>query len=61
MQERRDSPKTEPFAFRMSRERLEECRGMCPEARLRWLEEANRFVLRFLGIERLERWKARQK
>ncbi len=34
---------------------------MSPEAKLRWLEEANQFVRTFVGLDRLERWKERQR
>lgn len=45
-----------PFVFRLTKEKLEECRGMSPEEKLRWLEEANRFVQKFLSADQLARW-----
>ncbi len=45
-----------PFVFRMTREKLEECRGMSPEAKLNWLEEANRFISKFVSKAQLARW-----
>jgi hypothetical protein len=46
-----------PFVFRLSKEKLEECREMSPAARLRWLEEANRFIQKFINENQLARWK----
>jgi hypothetical protein len=40
----------------MTREKLEECREMSPEARLQWLEEANRFIHKFVSEAQLARW-----
>ena len=44
------------FAFRPDPDTLKACRGMSAEDKLRWLEEANEFVRRFVPPERLERW-----
>jgi hypothetical protein len=46
-----------PFAFRPSRQALEYFRDASPEAKLNWLEEANRFVNDFVSPEKRERWK----
>lgn len=45
-----------PFVLRITREKLEECRGMSPEAKLRWLQEANRLINKFLSQDKLARW-----
>jgi hypothetical protein len=45
-----------PFVFRLTREKLEECRGMSAAAKLRWLEEANRFIRKVMSPAQLERW-----
>ena len=46
----------EPFVFRLTEDKLRECRHMTAEEKLRWLEEANAFVRKFVPPERLERW-----
>ena len=48
---------TKPFAFRPSPESLKQFKDASPEAKLNWLEEANRFVNDFVPREKLERWK----
>ena len=50
-------PKKKPFAFRPSQEALNQFKDASPEAKLNWLEEANRFVNDFVSPEKLERWK----
>lgn len=50
-------PKKKPFAFRPSQEALDQFKDASPEAKLNWLEEANRFVNDFVSPEKLERWK----
>ena len=49
--------KNKPFAFRPSPETLRQFKDASPEAKLNWLEEANRFVNDFVPREKLERWK----
>ncbi len=61
MSEGREEKEPRVFAFRVTREKLRESRDMSPEAKLRWLEEANQFVRTFVGLDRLERWKERQR
>lgn len=46
----------EPFVFRLTEDKLRECRNMTAAEKLRWLEEANAFVRKFVPAERLERW-----
>jgi len=46
-----------PFVFRPSQEALRQFKDASPEAKLNWLEEANRFVNDFVSPEKLERWK----
>lgn len=46
-----------PFAFRPSPEALREFKNASAEARLDWLEEANRFVHDFVSPQKLEKWK----
>lgn len=50
-------PRKKPFAFRPSPEALKQFKDATPEAKLDWLEEANRFVHDFVSSEKLERWK----
>ncbi|MHB8845597.1 MAG: hypothetical protein ACYC7L_12735 [Nitrospirota bacterium] len=50
-------PKKRPFAFRPSREALKQFKDASPEAKLNWLEEANKFVNDFVSPSKLERWK----
>lgn len=50
----------EPFAFRPSLEALKQFKDASAEAKLNWLEEANRFVNDFVSPEKLERWKKYQ-
>ena len=45
-----------PFVFMITKEKLEKCRGMSPEAKLQWLEEANRFIYKFVSKDQLARW-----
>jgi hypothetical protein len=47
------------FAYEFSREKLEEFRFMSAEARLEWLEEAQRFVYKFLDKEKRGLWDER--
>ena len=44
----RQEPQKKPFAFRPSIETLKYFKDASPEAKLNWLEEANRFVSDFL-------------
>lgn len=53
----KSEPKKGPFAFRPSPEALRHFRNATPEAKLNWLEEANRFVNDFVSPEKQERWK----
>jgi hypothetical protein len=53
---KRERPK-KPFAFRPSPEALKEVKNASAEAKLNWLEEANRFVHDFVSPQKLERWK----
>lgn len=46
-----------PFVFRPSVETLRYFKNASPEAKLNWLEEANRFVHDFVSQQKLERWK----
>jgi len=46
----------EPFVFRLTEDKLRECRNMTAEEKLRWLEEANAFVQKFVPADRLARW-----
>jgi hypothetical protein len=52
----RDTEPGEPFVFLLTEDKLRECRHMTAEEKLRWLEEANTFVRKFVPSERLERW-----
>ena len=49
--------KKRPFAFRPSPDSLNQFKDASPEAKLNWLEEANRFVNDFVSPEKLEKWK----
>ena len=49
--------RNEPFAFRPSQEALKQFKDASAEAKLDWLEEANRFVNDFVAPEKLQRWK----
>jgi hypothetical protein len=44
------------YSHRLSKEKLRECLGFSPEAKLEWLEEANRFINEFLPSEKRKRW-----
>jgi len=46
-----------PFVFRPSPETLKQFKDASPEAKLNWLEEANRFVNDFVPAPKLEKWK----
>jgi hypothetical protein len=45
------------FVFRPSQETLKHFKDVSPEAKLNWLEEANRFVNDFVPPRKLERWR----
>ena len=49
--------KKKPFVFRLSAETLKQFKDAPAEAKLDWLEEANRFVNDFVPPEKLERWR----
>lgn len=53
----KQEPRKKPFAFRPSREALKQFKDAPPEAKLNWLEEANRFVNEFVTPEKREQWK----
>jgi hypothetical protein len=46
-----------PFAFHTSTETLKAFRSTSAEAKLNWLEDANRFVRDFVPAKKLEIWK----
>jgi len=46
-----------PFVFHPSPETLKQFEDASPEAKLNWLEEANRFVNDFVPAKKLEKWK----
>jgi hypothetical protein len=46
-----------PFAFRPSTETLKAFRSASAEAKLNWLEDANKFVRDFVPAKKLEKWK----
>jgi len=46
----------EPFSFRLSIEKLREFQGISAEAKLQWLEDANRFVNEFVSPDKRRRW-----
>ncbi len=50
-------PRKKPFVFRPSQESLRQFKDASPEAKLNWLEEANRFVNDFVSPQKLARWK----
>jgi hypothetical protein len=50
-------PQKRSFVFRPSQEALKQFKDVSPEAKLNWLEEANRFVGDFVSPAKLERWK----
>lgn len=50
-------PRKKPFAFRPSPETIQQFKDASPEAKLNWLEEANKFVNDFVSPSKRERWK----
>jgi hypothetical protein len=44
------------YSYRSSKEKLREFLGVSTEAKLEWLEEANRFINEFLPSEKRKRW-----
>jgi hypothetical protein len=44
------------YSHRLSKEKLREFLGFSPEAKLEWLEEANRFINEFLPSEKRKLW-----
>jgi len=44
--------KAKPFVHRLTKEQIEQTRHWTPEMKLQWLEEANNFINKALGIER---------
>jgi hypothetical protein len=53
----KQEPKRKQFAFRPSKQALSKFKDASPEAKLNWLEEANRFVNDFVPSQKLGRWK----
>jgi hypothetical protein len=43
--------------FRIPPERLRDFRSLSAEEKLNWLEEANQFVAKFVGRDKLDRWR----
>lgn len=50
-------PKKKGFSYKPSKENLEAFKGLSPEEKLQWLEDANEFVNSFLSEEKLALWK----
>jgi len=50
-------PRKKPFVFRPSTESIQQFKDASPEAKLNWLEEANKFVNDFVSPSKRERWK----
>ena len=48
--------KKEQYCYRLSKEKLREFLSFSAEAKLEWLEEANRFINEFLPSEKRKRW-----
>lgn len=44
------------YSHRLSKEKLREFLGFSAEAKLEWLEEANKFVNEFVPPEKRRRW-----
>jgi len=44
------------YSHRLSKEKLREFLGFSAEAKLEWLEEANKFINEFLPSEKRKRW-----
>ena len=44
------------YSYRLSKEKLREFLGFSAEAKLEWLEEANRFINGFFPSENRKRW-----
>jgi hypothetical protein len=44
------------FAYKFSQEKLDECKNLTLEQRLKWLEEANDFIRTFVPKEKIIRW-----
>lgn len=45
------------YSHRLSKEKLREFLGFSAEAKLEWLEEANKFVNEFVPPEKLGKWR----
>lgn len=45
------------FSYKPSKENLEAFKGLSPEEKLQWLEDANEFVNTFLSQKKLALWK----
>ena len=45
------------FSYKPSKEYLAASKGLSPEEKLQWLEDANEFVNNFLSHEKLTLWK----
>ena len=56
MNHRNPDKARKPFVFRLTKEKIEQCRGMSPEEKLRWLEESNRFIQKFVTADQRARW-----
>jgi hypothetical protein len=47
------------FVHQITREQIQEFRCMPVKARLQWLEDANKFIAKFLDISKRVRWDER--
>ena len=57
MEHKDETPKKKvKYSYRLSKEKLREFLGFSAEAKLEWLEEANRFINEFLPSEKRKRW-----
>lgn len=49
-------PKRKGYSYKPSKENLEAFKGLSPEEKLQWLEDANEFVNTFVSPEKLALW-----
>ncbi|MBI4007025.1 MAG: hypothetical protein HY354_00840 [Planctomycetes bacterium] len=57
MKSNSDKPGKKGFSYKPSKENLEAFKGLSPEEKLQWLEDANEFVNAFLSKEKRALWK----
>jgi len=49
---KKETTKKKPFVHQLTKEQIEQTRHMTPAMKLQWLEDANNFINKTLGLKR---------